>query len=554
MGFVSDDSVYCSEANEGESWANALRHTVEMTTGGRFLPAHFLFITSLYVSNELVFRFVSIIGVVIASIFFAVSVKSMSGLRAHLVLKIASACLVFIQLRTYHDPVLSFGLLIPAVIALNASAVVFLWAFLKTGSRRYGVALVAAWSTALLTYELSFGFLPFLLWLTHPSSRERRWLTPAFLCIAAPAAAVALGAIVARLLGEGNYEGTVANLDLARAVRTGFFQIAGSIPLMTNELRRLELDGLLGLTVVASGFTVAFLFPLERCVVSARTWVFLGLSWVLPGLAIAFSAKYQGELGRGVAYLPVLLSTFALGSSAWLVWSMFDVWGRRVIAAVLVVLLACVWRVNINVSNFVAAQFTEPRRTLTSFLAALPRDALRPADIVSFRGNHDLDSVQPGWGWYSWESPHFLERLGHHVQATLASGWFRVRDGPSVLAVGQEESVLGTKAIMIWYGSTSGGRGFLLMPVETQAGTLAAQAGRLWCGSWRPSDNSIGSGSATVEFLPTPARIFSLPDTGAVGCFESTGASLDELVLVAGQQRLHFMITNVGLVPISAPN
>lgn len=546
VGFVSDDSTYSAEALTDHAWPRFKTHSTAMMSGGRFLPAHFLFMMSLWVPDPTIFRVISIVGIAIASLLFSMSLKSLAGLERQTTLKLASAALLLIQLRTYHDPVLSFGLLIPAVISLNAATVILIQRHKASGSWWAGLAFVFCWTLGLATYELSYGLLPFLLWLAlMPGTvqAQRR----ALIGVVLPAIIVATGAGLTRTLGlgDGSYRGIISNLEFIPVARTFLFQVGGSVPLLTRELHRLRFDGMLALTTALSACLVWLLYPVDRQTLNRQGWGFLALMWVLPGFSIAFSAKYQEEVRWGVAYLPVLLSTFALASALWVFWSLLRTAARRVVALALVVALAVTWRVNIAVGDFVADQFTEPRREFITFIRAVPTGVVSRDDTVAFNGSHNLESVQPGWGWYSWESPEFLDSLGHSVQATLASGWFRPRGGPSVL-VGQEDRVLGQHPVLVWYGKLAGGFGFLLFPVELNTEAPALQPGRRWCAAWRGPSNSFAMDSAKLEFSGAVAS-YPLADRGEMSCFETTTERLDAVDMVIGQRRIRFKTSHTGL-------
>jgi hypothetical protein len=243
---------------------------------------------------------------------------------AALVVLVAS---VAFQFRAYHDPIISYGGLLPILFAELCVSLVLFNRFL--GGRRavHMAAAVVLFAIACLTYEAAYVFSPlYLLLAWHARGSLRAGLRAAFPVIVASAGFIALGLWVRSRVTIPAGAPYAPGRNLGELITTLFDQITAAVPLIYAAFdpshifhpRSHVILGAIGWDDMALGLAVAAVtFLLARAPggmrwPAGRAAVFAVVLWVLAALPISLANKYQGELVAGLGYLPVYLEYFAM--------------------------------------------------------------------------------------------------------------------------------------------------------------------------------------------------------------------------------------------------
>jgi hypothetical protein len=259
----------------------------------------------------------------------------------------ALALPILVQLRDYHDPVLSFNGLFQLCAALIFAALALHAQFLRTGARPWLYASLAAFVVNLFVYEMAMLALP-LVWLqerTLEPRGARRYVGTRLMLVlfavyfALVVAGRILGAVVFKMAGEAYG----LSLDPRLVAETFGKQLVSVVPFLFINLR--PRDGNWGVHaypdptpwlgswqfflafpafVALAFFCLRAYFPYERPTAAPSHagegspdpagWKALAAAavamLVLPAAMIAVVARYQGAFALGNGYSPVYLQRF----------------------------------------------------------------------------------------------------------------------------------------------------------------------------------------------------------------------------------------------------
>ena len=320
----------------------------------------------------------------------------------------------FVQFRIYHDPLVGFGGFVPGVVLLNFTAMLLLDALLRPQARTlplsfaYAIVfLLAVWS-----YEISIALAPIhgLIAWKRQGLRSKQFLI-SFLIVLVIAL---VSALLPRLGRSVAYAGTqVGSPGLFG--RTLFLQLLGVAPFsFTWAAPAAVRDARPDLGIVAFFFAISrlvlWLAPRSSSGLPRGLILFGFLLFAAPGLPVAVSSKYQGELSLGLAYLPVFVSSLgAMVMGAGLLQacrkSEAASWA---LAGVIAIVASFAYAENAVVCRILAEAFSEPRSFESRALArgVLDRVPVEAGLVVGSQPR--LDSLQPGWNWYDWNRPAFF--------------------------------------------------------------------------------------------------------------------------------------------------
>lgn len=253
------------------------------------------------------------------------------------------AVVLLFQMRAFGDPLLAFAGIMQMVTGQLLLSLVCLQRYCSTARRGWLAASVAMYITSLLTYEISYCFLPAYLALCLAQGCGWRRA----LAAAAPYALVAC-ILTAYTFGlrygaPSSADNTYRfSLDPDRIARTTAAQASAALPAsyaLLSPHRPLYFDAQRAagrwdnwLLALAAGGLAALLLRQavqERSAEQLPAFGWLAalgaVVWILPGVPIALSAKYQACVEIGLGYLPVyvqyygvaiLLSAAVLGLAA----------------------------------------------------------------------------------------------------------------------------------------------------------------------------------------------------------------------------------------------
>lgn len=416
--------------------------------GGRFIPLALLItygVHGVFVTHETAYRCFVLTLVLMDLVLFYRALRASGNSRSLAQLTVFGLVLL-LQLRDCHDPILSYAGLLQILAAEWLCAIIFWQAYLQRRRPAWLWASTAALLAALLTYEISYALLPLFALMAY--GRE---------CSAAAAArhagvpALAAALLVVFTLGlrdhmppnpDDPYQPVIQPATVAR---TAFDQAGSALPLsyLASESGQVMLS-------------------LERCIARWDNWAVLLLAaavaaillrqygrdphgqcrspgllalcglllWILPGLPIALSPKYQASIAFGYAYLPVFVQYFGfavLALAAWLLLARkLPRPARRVMAWTFMAASACVALVHYDTGRQVVSvkrsdHFTPERWLIEAALRSGLADEVAAGATVWFPKHYPWL-----YGELRIYGSHLTEWLGRRVFAVAgppAGGW-----------------------------------------------------------------------------------------------------------------------------------
>lgn len=353
-------------------------------------------------------KIVYLLGTVIASFSFFFLIKKVSnsnwfGLLGLLLIP------VFIQFRSYHDPVLSYNLLLQDTLIILSVSLYFFYQFIQTGNRFKYMLIVSIvlYLILLLTYEISIVYVFLFLVLAFSKMNIKsaiRYSVPYILCV--------VGIICLTFIWRWYFveiEGQVVLQDyqihfvLEDTIRTWIVQIGSGFPLsyayftdrgaINNVLSKITISDV----VAFAGYYFVFKIIINKLghVENKLTILILSvLLIILPGSLISLSSKYQGEIRPGIGYLPVFHQYF--GGS--LLISIVVLWiGERMqkirmgnyVNIAIAVLLAFLFVLNMKLNTYNVEQQNHDwlygRAVVEASLSAGITDQIPEGSLILFR-------------------------------------------------------------------------------------------------------------------------------------------------------------------------
>ncbi len=298
---------------------------------------YFLF----YIENVKLYKLIIILSVCINQVVFGMLVRYAGGSK-----RLGQAAMLtiplLIQFRGYQDPVTGFYSLMQVILLELMLTAYFLLRYLRESSVKFLWLGLIPFFCGLMTYEVCFPFIlmiPVIAWLeTHDRKKTIRVCFPYGILFAG---ILAMALFVRNQFIQGTpYSGIAFQFDVLKILKTyglqllaglpfSFYIFTQSIPIMGSEYLASEVfydqaSDILCHTEIADwllGLGIVYLFSLilkegkgNQRDVSTRLLMGIGLSfWLLPGITIAMSARYQGQIIPGLGYLPVYLEYFGVG-------------------------------------------------------------------------------------------------------------------------------------------------------------------------------------------------------------------------------------------------
>jgi hypothetical protein len=228
-----------------------------------------------------------------------------------------------IQLRIYHDSLISFVALIQWLFAYTLGSALLFERWLRLGRRRDLWLAVGLFALCVMIYEVAYAFAAVHVALAFTRRRGRAAVRAALPFVALAAAFVVASWVLRRVAPPEAVDYKVAGGPWT-TVRTYFVQLFPPLP-ATSIMFDPSLGGgatpaeLLaavwrGLAVAGAAAGLSVVAMRERVTAAATgAAVALGLAlWLAPPLFLSVTPKYQRELGPGTGYLPVLMQVFGV--------------------------------------------------------------------------------------------------------------------------------------------------------------------------------------------------------------------------------------------------
>ena len=345
-GYYWDDAVnstaYLFEKQDHlpliQNLVNFMRKYLEL---GRInlLSCYYYFL--FYIENVKLYKLIIILSVCINQIIFGMLVRYAGGsdrLGQAAMLSIP----ILIQFRGYQDPVTGFYSLMQVILLELMLTAYFLLRYLRENRKKFLWFGLLSFFCGLMTYEVCFPFIlmiPVIAWF---ETRDRKKTVQ--VCI--PYGILFVGTLTAalivrnRLIQGTPYSGIAFHFDVLKILKTYGLQLLAGLPLsyyfftrsiaiMGNVYPAAEVfsdrawdilchaeaaDWLLALGIVSLFSLILKREKENQKDTSMRLLAGIGLSfWLLPGMTIALSDRYQGQIVPGLGYLPVYLEYFGVG-------------------------------------------------------------------------------------------------------------------------------------------------------------------------------------------------------------------------------------------------
>ena len=340
--FYWDDAFFSVEAQNmrlsGTSiWERVWKEIVDYVRIGRINPfATFHFLVFYYLPDVRLYKLMLVVLTLLDGYLFYRFLRLWTKEQKAAILALVTAVLCF-QNRLYHDPLNSYYGLMQVMFAELMGALIFYIRWLRERKTGFAVLSLLCFAMGLMSYEMFFPLTALFLipaWEQekHPMKAIRRMIPWILLAVGL----FALSMLLRRnITDETAYGGTTFSLDIPLILKTLATQIGSALPLsyrnagydtgmmgtlvqwhtifntsLAEFLRSIQWQDLLGCLILA---LLLRDFSTEQMWFSIFHLLFGFLLWLLPGLVISLSEKYQLDMVPGLAYIPILFSYFGMG-------------------------------------------------------------------------------------------------------------------------------------------------------------------------------------------------------------------------------------------------
>ena len=482
--FLWDDAFFSVEAQAmrvtGEPiFARVWREITEYVRIGRINPfATFHFIVFYFLPDVHAYKLLLVALTLLNGLLFYrfLSLWGKEHRPALMALLLVPLCF---QLRIYHDPLNSYyGLMQVMFCELTGSLILFV-RWLRDGKKRFLVLSLLLFLTGLMSYEMFFPLTALFLII---SLQHEKKLIPAVVRVLPHAlAAAALFALSmflrTNITAETAYNGTTFSLDLPAFFRALGCQLGAAFPLSYRTagndaamfgklipwrtifntsfgafLKAIQWQDLIACAVLA---LVICGTDEKKADLSVFRALFALLLWILPGLVISLSQKYQSELRPGMAYIPVYFSCFGAAMLLYeLAAGVMKIFSART-ARLLLCGIGCAFLLagmqdNRRISEMLNDVFLYPREAGEAALqAGLLDEYVTPDTLVVSTVPYSL--WEHGWMGEPYQSAFYSLNVRRPIHVTgvrdfaaqrgpKKSSWFTVQNARAVYYTGNAQA------------------------------------------------------------------------------------------------------------------
>lgn len=308
---------------------------------GRIFPlAYYIYFLFSLVHDFFIYHLLILITILIDILLFGYFIKRMTKSAYVSILSMLLMPVLF-QIRDYHDPILSFSMLLQIVfLHLIVSLIIFTY-YLGNGKKIYLIISSFFYILGMLTYEITYLFFPLFLitaYFYEDNNNLRKSIKESLPYIAIALAFIFIliswRAFINVPVSGGSDSGAYTiNTDPIAYVNTLILQSIAALPMsyyLFDPISIFEHDPVKLLSqinpfLLIAGLLNSVCFILTICGVQSdllkrshisRNISFLGIFgfslFILPSLLLSSSPKYQHELTAGIGYLPVFVSYFGV--------------------------------------------------------------------------------------------------------------------------------------------------------------------------------------------------------------------------------------------------
>lgn len=414
----------------------------DYVNGGRWYPLMVYYYPVFYYLDQHLYKAFALIFVLGNVLLFGWFVAVLTSSRWAALLSMMLPPL-FLQLRIYHDPILAYYYLMQFELSAIFLSLIAFITYLRSARMVFLVLSLVAYGVCLLTYEAfhAFWIAHFAVALLHFGRADfRRILRSAgpFLILAVLNVSITL---VIRSFFGPNYEGISLNPSPAAWAVTFAKQVFAAFPLsyffsteaFVQSWEYARTYFLNDLILLCLGWGILWCFASDTTFgkehseskSAVRALFLLGICfWLLPGVLVSFSGKYQRELTWGLGYLPVYVSSYGMAMLVLaVVVAMYRVIDRlngfsremAVVGFALAGIVVCGITYNTNRMVIQRYNFVE------HYHRALIRDAMRGGLFRAVPEGSFLVSCLP---IFSWDTPAFYRmHSGLTLQLVTPAGF-----------------------------------------------------------------------------------------------------------------------------------
>ena len=453
-GFNWDDAFFSVEAQSlrltGEPvFARVWQEIVEYLRIGRINPfATFHFPVFYFMPDVRIYKvFLVLLSLLNGFLFYRfLQLWSREHSLSAAVLLLVPLCF---QSRLYHDPLNSYYGLMQVMFCELMGAMICFLRRLRDGKTRDLIFSLVFFLVGLMSYEM---FFPLTLLFLIPALEQEKSLFKALRKILPfiLAALLIFGlsmALRTNITEETAYNGTSFGLNIPVILRTFFYQVGAAFPL-NYRTAGYDLEffgrGILWQDVFITS-PAAFMSsirwqdilccailtliltadPKKELKFSLYRLFFGLLLWLLPGLVISLSIKYQEDLHPGLAYIPVYFSYFGM---AMLLYELFALitgrissrTSRLILSGISCAVLLINAQNNRRINDMLNGIFLYPRQTGE---AALQAGILGGTEDLTVISKNPYSLWEHGWDEEPYQSKFYSLNARSDVNAVSAKDY-----------------------------------------------------------------------------------------------------------------------------------
>ncbi|MBR6088488.1 MAG: hypothetical protein IKP86_01050 [Anaerolineaceae bacterium] len=465
-GFNWDDAFFSVEAQSmrltGESiFRRVWQEIIDYIKIGRINPfATFHFLVFYFIPDVRIYKLFLLVLTLINGLLFYRFLRLWTGdsFCAPAVLLTVPLCF---QFRLYHDPLNSYYGLMQMMFCELMGALICYLLWLRKGKRRFLVFSLLFFAAGLMSYEMFFPLTALFVILAFEHERKLSGTIRRSLPILLPAVVIfALSMLLRRnITAETAYNGTTFGLDLPLILRTFASQTGAAAPLsyrtagydagifgkpvfweqmfntsLITFLSSVRWQDLLACFIL---LLVLFTLPDDKTSVSLPRILFGLLLWLLPGVVISLSTKYQAELRPGLAYIPVYFSCFGMALLLFLLCTIIGKavsyrTGRLVFGGIACAVLLISQQDNRTISEMLRGIFLYPREAGEAALQSGILGETEGKDVTVI-STADYSLWEHGWQWEPYQSRFYSLNNRSRVNAFGQADYIeQYRENPPV--------------------------------------------------------------------------------------------------------------------------
>jgi hypothetical protein len=342
---------------------------------GRFFPLAWYLYTLFYYIDNIIYYKAFILAFILIDIYtFYCFIKILSK-NDHLAKIMIITLPVLFQFRLYHDPILSYHILMELLLFYLFISLIFLIKFLQSKKIVYLCISILFYNLALYTYEISYLFFIIhfilILYISKNIKLTLQNVSPFFFSTLIAFIITIYFRTKANVISEAY----TMNFNLVVYLKTVIKQIFSSMPLsyfifnfstVFNFTLKNFINNISTNDIIMWFLLIYLFYTLVKRLneqIDYKILILIGISFIiLPSLMISFSPKYQQEIVWGIGYLPVYIQYFGtvmflIGIIIWLYYHIKNLKLKLFIKVILLLTLTLIALINIQNNRTIVEKF-----------------------------------------------------------------------------------------------------------------------------------------------------------------------------------------------------